>query len=123
LLGRTAARIAAGEPPREPSTPKGAGRLDQPIAFARIHHYLAMATPLLWTRQPDTIGVLGLAINACAEKDGYGAERERIADLLVCARDLWRATAEVEEDERTQLNRLTFRLLHIADIFTATTVA
>ena len=123
MLGKTAERIAAGESAREPTTPKGAGRLDQPITFARIHHYLAMATPLLWTRQPDTIGVLGLAINACAERDGFFEERERIAELLSCARDLWRVTAEADEDERVELSRLTFRLLHIADIFTATTVA
>ena len=123
MLGRTAARIAAGEAPREPRTPHGASRLDQPITFARIHHYLAMATPLLWTRQRDTIGVLGLAINACAEKDGFVDERERIAELLTCARDLWRVTAEADEDERVELGRLTFRLLHIADIYTATTVA
>jgi predicted TIM-barrel fold metal-dependent hydrolase len=123
MLGGTALRIADGEPPREPSAPKGAGRLDQPITFARIHHYLAMATPLLWTRQPDTIGVLGLAINACAERDGYVEERERIAELLTCARDLWRGSAEADEADRVELGRLTFRLIHIADILTATTVA
>jgi uncharacterized protein len=122
MLGRTATRIAAGEPPREPTPPRGAARLDQPITFARIHHYLAMATPLLWTRQRDTIGVLGLAINACAERDGYVEERERIAELLTCARDLWRVTAEADEDERVDLGRLTFRLLHIADIYTSTTL-
>ena len=122
MLGRTAARIAAGEPPREPTPPKGSSRLDQPITFARIHHYLAMATPLLWTRQRDTIGVLGLAINACAERDGFVKERERIAELLTCARDLWRVTAEADEDERVDLGRLTFRLLHIADIYTSTTL-
>jgi len=123
MLGRTAARIAAGEAPAEPTPPNGPGRLDQPITFARIHHYLAMATPLLWTRQPDTIGVLGLAINACAERDGYVEERERIAELLSCARDLWRLTAETDESDRTELSRLTFRLIHLADILTATTVA
>ena len=122
MLGRTAARIAAGEPPLEPTPPKGSARLDQPITFARIHHYLAMATPLLWTRQRDTIGVLGLAINACAERDGFVEERERIAELLTCARDLWRVTVEADEDERVDLGRLTFRLLHIADIYTSTTV-
>src|SRR5918994_1005724 len=106
---------------RTPRT--GRERLTQPITFARIHHYLAMATPLLWTRQPDTIGVLGLAINACAERDGLVEERERIAELLSCARALWRVTAEADEEERAELSRLTFRLLHIADIYTATTVA
>ena len=47
------------------------GTLVQPMQLARIHQYLSMATPLLWTRQPDTVGVLGLAINACAERNGY----------------------------------------------------
>ena len=37
------------------------------MVLARIHQYLSMATPLLWARQPDTIGVLGLALNACEE--------------------------------------------------------
>jgi predicted TIM-barrel fold metal-dependent hydrolase len=123
LLGGTAARIAAGEAPRVPTPPRGPTRLEQPITFARIHHYLAMATPLLWTRQPDTIGVLGLALNACGERDGYVEARERIAELVSCARELWRATAEAEDDaERMELGRLTFRLVHIADIVAVTTV-
>ncbi len=71
LLSRSAERIAAGEPPREPTRPDGRRTIEQPLAFARIHHYLSMATPLLWTRQTDTIGVLGLALNACAERDGF----------------------------------------------------
>ena len=124
MLGRTAARIAAGERPAEPTAVKGRDRIEQPLAFARIHHYLAMATPLLWTRQADTIGVLGLAVNACRERDGYLDARERIAELLSCARDLWRAAAEIEdESERVELGRLTFRLIHLADIETVTTVA
>ena len=45
--------------------------LAQPMQLARIHQYLSMATPLLWMRQPDTVGVLGLAINACAERNGH----------------------------------------------------
>ena len=39
------------------------------MTFARIHQYLSMATPLLWMRQADTIGVLGLALNACDERE------------------------------------------------------
>jgi uncharacterized protein len=121
MLGRSAARIANGEPPLEPTPPNGRRTLEQPITFARIHHYLAMATPLLWTRQTDTIGVLGLALNACRERDGFEEERERIADLLACARDLWRTLPETEsESDRVELGRLTFRLLHLADILTVT---
>ncbi|MDQ3889339.1 MAG: hypothetical protein M3312_02180, partial [Actinomycetota bacterium] len=124
VLAGSAARIAAGEPPREPTAPSRRATLEQPITFARIHNYLAMATPLLWTRQQDTIGVLGLALNACRERDGYGDVRERIAELVACARDLWVTAAEVEdEDERIRLGRTTFRLIHLADIEAVTASA
>lgn len=122
MLGRSAARIADGHEPLPPSQPNGHPVLAQPITFARIHHYLAMATPLLWTRQTDTIGVLGLALNACRERDGYEETREQIADLLSCARELWRTLPETEtETERIDLSRLTFRLIHLADILAVTT--
>jgi uncharacterized protein len=121
MLGRSAARIADSEPPLAPTPPNGRRTLEQPITFARIHHYLAMATPLLWTRQTDTIGVLGLALNACRERDGFEHERERIADLLACARELWRTLPESEsESDRVELGRLTFRLIHLADILAVT---
>ncbi|HET9213744.1 MAG TPA: amidohydrolase family protein [Gaiellaceae bacterium] len=121
MLGASAARIADGEPQTALSAPKRIDRLAQPLAFARIHHYLAMAAPLLWTRQADTIGVLGLALNACAERDGHVEARERIADLLSTARDLWRSLPETEDEtERRRLSRATFRLVHVADILTLT---
>ncbi|MEX0817744.1 MAG: amidohydrolase family protein [Gaiellales bacterium] len=124
MLGRSAGRIADGEPPLPLTQPKRNGILAQPITLARIHQYLAMATPLLWTRQTDSIGVLGLALNACAERDGHAEERDRIAELLSCARELWRTLPEAEEDaERMQLGRTTFRLIHLADILAVTTVA
>jgi uncharacterized protein len=116
LLGRTAARIVAGDPPVEPTAPRPRLTLEQPMAFARIHSYITMATPLLWTRQQDSIGVLGLALNACRERDGHVETRERISELLAAARDLWRSAAEVEEDERFAIGRTTFRLLHLADV-------
>ena len=81
MLAGNANRIADGEAPLEPTAPRGSEMFAQPMAFARIHQYLSMATPLLWTRQPDTIGVLGLALNACAERDGHAEERERIREL------------------------------------------
>lgn len=121
MLGGSAARIAAGEPPLSPTAPKGSMRLEQPLTLARIHHYLAMATPLLWTRQGDTIGVLGLALNACQERDGFVEQRERIADLLATAREVWRTVPEADDDgERVVLSRFTFRLIHLADILTMT---
>ena len=121
MLGRSAARIANGEPAPELTPPNGRGTLAQPLTFARIHHYLTMATPLLWTQQMDTIGVLGLALNACRERDGYAEERARIADLISCARELWRTVPETETDaERSEVRRLTFRLVHLADILAVT---
>ena len=123
LLGGTSMRIADGEPPKPPTRPVGPGRIDQPLTLIRIHSYLTMAAPLLWTRQPDTIGVLGLAINACAERDEHAETRERIAELLSCARDLWRTLPELEEDaDRVRLGRSTFRLIHLADILAVTTI-
>ncbi|MBA3717105.1 MAG: amidohydrolase family protein [Actinobacteria bacterium] len=122
MLGRSAARIADGEPPIEPTAPRGSDTFSQPMIFARIHQYLSMATPLLWTRQPDTIGVLGLALNATDHRNGNVPEElDRIKELLVTARDMWRAAPEVEdEQERRRLSRMTFRLIHLADIWAVT---
>ncbi len=124
MLVGNAARIAEGEPPLEPGPPRGGGTFSQPMAFARIHQYLSMATPLLWTRQADTIGVLGLALNACADRDGHLEERERIRDLLIAARDLWRSLPELDDEaEQRIVSRTTFRLVHLADILAVTSGA
>jgi hypothetical protein len=121
MLSGTASRIADGEPPLEPSAPRGSATFSQPMAFARIHQYLSMATPLLWTRQADTIGVIGLALNATADRDGHQEERERIRELLEAARDLWRSLPEVDDEgEQRLVSRTTFRLIHLADILTVT---
>jgi uncharacterized protein len=124
MLAGNANRIADGEPPLAPSQPRGSDTFTQPMAFARIHQYLSMATPLLWTRQPDTIGVLGLALNACDERNGRPDELEQIRELISTARDLWRGLPEVEEEaDRVRVSRATFRLIHLADIFAVTTDA
>jgi predicted TIM-barrel fold metal-dependent hydrolase len=121
VLAGNANRIAAGEPPLEPTAPKGGETFSQPMAFARIHQYLSMATPLLWTRQPDTVGVIGLALNATYDRDGHTDERERIKELLIAARELWRLIPEVtEEPDQRIISRMTFRLIHLADILAVT---
>ena len=125
VLAGNANRIADGEPPREPSQPKGIDIFSQPIALARIHQYLSMATPLLWTRQPDRVGVLGLALNACDDRtNGHRDELEQIRELLSAAQAMWRALPE-EGDERDRMahTRATFRLIHLADIVAVTTGA
>jgi uncharacterized protein len=117
MLSGTASALADGHDLPEPTTPLGSDTLSQPLQLARIHQYLSMATPLLWSRQADTVGILGLAINACSERNGHAAEVDRIYDLIVAARDLW-ATVPSLPDELQQrtATRLTFRLLHLADI-------
>ena len=125
VLAGNANRIADGEAAREPSAPKGVDIFQQPMALARIHQYLSMATPLLWTRQQDNIGVLGLALNACNDRaNGHRGELEQIRELLTTAREMWRAMPEEGDDrDRMQHARATFRLLHLADIVAVTTSA
>jgi uncharacterized protein len=125
MLAGSAKRILAGEPPLALTPPRGGSDLAQPITLARIHQYLSMATPLLWTRQADTIGVLGLALNACDERsNGHREETERIRELLLAARDLWRTLPESENDaELRSTARIAFRLLHLANIEAVTAAA
>jgi predicted TIM-barrel fold metal-dependent hydrolase len=122
VLAGNANRIADGEPPRTPSAPKGIEIFQQPMAHARIHQYLSMATPLLWTRQQDTVGVLGLALNACDDRaNGHREELDQIRELLLTARELWRALPEEgDEKDRMAHARATFRLIHLADILAVT---
>jgi predicted TIM-barrel fold metal-dependent hydrolase len=123
LLAGNAKRIVAGEPPRQPTSPIGGDSFSQPLTLARIHQYLSMATPLLWTRQQDTIGVLGLALNATQERNGHRPETEQIRQLLIVAGDLWRELADAEQDapETIRAGRVVFRLIHLADILAVTT--
>jgi predicted TIM-barrel fold metal-dependent hydrolase len=117
LLWGNAAAIAAGGPLPEPTAPLGRAELDQPLQLARIHQYLSMATPLLWSRQPDTVGLLGLALSACAERNGYVDAVDRIRELLVAAQELWATVPGLAEERALRTTaRLTFRLIHLADI-------
>jgi uncharacterized protein len=124
MLGGNAARIADGEPPLEPSQPRGLDVLRQPLAHARIHQYLSMAMPLLFTRQPDAFGALGLALNACQEPSGQRNGLDRIEELLFAARDLWRTIPEADDEtERRLVARTTVRLIQIADTLAVTSQA
>jgi uncharacterized protein len=125
VLADNANRIAAGEPPLAPSAPKGSDTFQQPMSFARIHQYLSMATPLLWTRQPDRIGVLGLALNATHDRtNGHREELDQIRELLTAAQAMWLTFPEdADERDRIAHMRATFRLIHLADIVAVTTPA
>jgi uncharacterized protein len=125
MLGGSARRIAAGQEALPLTPPRGPQNISHPLTFARIHQYLSMATPLLWTRQADTIGVLGLALNACDERaNGHREDTERIRELLSVARDLWRVFPEAEDEtERVRTARIAFRLVHLANITAVTSAA
>jgi predicted TIM-barrel fold metal-dependent hydrolase len=121
LFAGSARRICRGDDPVPLSPPQGPESISQPLTFARIHAYLSMATPLLWTRQADTIGVLGLALNACDERsNGYREQTEQIRELLLAARDLWLVLPEVDEADRPRAGRAAFRMVHLANILAVT---
>jgi predicted TIM-barrel fold metal-dependent hydrolase len=117
MLAANANALADGTELPEPTEPMGTDTIAMPLQFARIAQYLSMATPLLWSRQADQVGVLGLAINTCAERNGHGEAADRIRELLEAARDLWATVPEIEEEvEARQTMRLTHRLVHMAQI-------
>jgi predicted TIM-barrel fold metal-dependent hydrolase len=125
MLGGNARRMIAGEELEPLSAPKGPTSLVQPLTFARIHQYISMAVPMLWMRQRDAIGAIGLAVNASRERsNGHPDESERIEELLVTAQELWRAGAEIEDDdERVLAFRAAIQLVNLADMVSLTTRA
>ncbi len=121
MLAGNANRLADGDELPEPTKPVGGDTIEQPLQLARIHLYLAQAIPFLWMRQPDTIGVLGLALNACAEQNGHTETTSRIAELIETAGVLWARLPDATDDgDRFTLFRTAARLLQIADVESVT---
>jgi predicted TIM-barrel fold metal-dependent hydrolase len=123
MLGENARRIADNEPLPALTDPRGADALVQPLTFARIHQYISMAVPMLWLRQRDGIGALGLAVNASRERDGHVEESERIEELLATAAELWREGELESDDERVAAMRRAIQLVNLADLIAVTTRA
>ena len=125
MLGGSVRRMVDGEELEPLSAPKGPSSLVQPLTFARIHQYISMAVPLLWLRQRDAIGAIGLAVNASRERsNGHPEQSERIQELLMTAQELWRACGELEDDEeRVQAFRGAIQLVNLADMVSLTTRA
>ena len=99
LFAGNANRIADGEQPLEPSQPQGTEILEQPLAQARIHQYLSMAMPLLFTRQQDAFGALGLALNATEEPNGITARSSTRSASCSSRRATSGATLPEAEDD------------------------
>ena len=123
MLGETARGIVEGARPPALTPPVGAASLTQPLTFARIHQYISMAVPMLWLRQRDAVGALGLAVNASRERDGHTEESERIQELLSTAGDLWREGGELADDDRVKTMRAAIQLVNLADLIAVTTRA
>lgn len=125
MLGGTARRMQADEELEPLSGPKGPTSLVQPLTFARIHQYISMAVPMLWLRQRDAIGAIGLAVNASRERsNGHPDASERIEELLSTAQELWRSCAEIEDDgDRVTTFRAAIQLVNLADMVALTTRA
>ena len=124
MLGGNALAIAENRPPAQLTSPKGGSSLVQPLTFARIHQYISMAVPMLWMRQRDAIGALGLAVNASRERDGQVEESRRIEELLVTAHGLWGESADLaSDDERVAGMRVAIQLVNLADLIAVTTRA
>ena len=124
MLGETARCIADRKPLPELTAPKAMKTLGQPLTFARIHQYISMAVPLLWLRQRDAVGALGLAVNASRERNGYLEEAAQIEELLTTAQLLWREGGEVvSDDDRVEAMRTAIQLVNIADLIAITTRA
>jgi uncharacterized protein len=124
MLGGSARRIAEREALEPLSAPKGPTSLVQPLTFARIHQYISMAVPMLWLRQKDAIGAIGLAVNASRERsNGHPEAAERIQELLVTAQELWRDGGDLQDDERVKTFRAAIQLVNLADMVSLTTRA
>ena len=125
MLGATALTIAAGDPLPTLSPPKSLESIAHPLPLARIHQYIAMATPLLWMRQPDSPGALGLALNAAHEANVDGLpDADLVRRALSIAAELWAGIGEIEDrDESERVARPARMLVHIADILVVTAPA
>ena len=122
MLGETAQGIADGAHLPELSPAKGPKEITHPLPLARIHSYIAMATPLLWMRQPDVAGGLGLALNAAHEANIDGVpDADLIRAALTTASELWVGIGEIEDrQESERIARTARQLVHIADVLAVT---
>jgi predicted TIM-barrel fold metal-dependent hydrolase len=122
MLGETAQGIADGAPLPALSPAKGPEEITHPLPLARIHAYIGMAMPLLWMRQPDVGGGLGLALNAAHEANIDGVpDVDLIRSALSIASKLWIGIGEIQDRQESELiARAARQLVHLADILAVT---
>jgi predicted TIM-barrel fold metal-dependent hydrolase len=124
VLGGAALDIIQRRPLPRLGSPLGSAIFTQPMPFARIHHYLAMTTPLFWLAQGDVLGALGLAVNASLERDGFPDESDQIHELLATAQEVWTGSLAIDDAvDRRRVSRIALGLVHLADMLAVTTRA
>jgi hypothetical protein len=106
-------RVARGEPAATLSPPL----LDGPPAMSfqrlRINDYMMTTMALLWMRQPDMPGALGLALRACDVE--ASPELTDVAELIEAASVLWAEGLTHDQPEQiTPYTRAASRLLQVA---------
>ena len=123
MLGETAVAIADGSPLPPFTEPTGPGSIAHPLPLARIHQYIGMVTALLWMRQPDRGGGLGLALNTAHEANTDDVpDIDLIRAALSCAAELWSGIGEIEDrQESERIARPARQLVHLADVLAVTT--
>jgi predicted TIM-barrel fold metal-dependent hydrolase len=94
VFWNTAERVAAGTAAERLSEPLLPREVTVPLQRLRVAEYLGMVMTLLWTRQPDTPGALGLAMRAC---DGSEPLADA-AEALEAAAAAWAAGLSADDD-------------------------
>jgi uncharacterized protein len=122
MLGGTAAAIAARSSLPRLTAPKGPQTITHSLPLARIHQYISMATPMLWMRQPDRGGALGLALNAAHEANVDSVpDADLIRRALSTAAEVWSGIGEIDDPQESERTARPARMLvHIADILAVT---
>ena len=119
VLGGTLEGILRGELPATMSEPLAPASWTFPHSSLRVFSYLAAATPLVWMRQADAIGLLGLALGACVE-DGLAP----VGALIDAAARLWADWVQSPDGDRnepfSETQRAIYGLLHLAQTATYT---
>jgi len=103
LLSGNAEALADGHDLPEPGKPVGSDTFSQSMQLARIHQYLSMALPLIFMRQQDSFGALGLAINACNERNGHVEELDQMRPHRLVEIEHFFQTYKILEDKMVEV--------------------
>ena len=122
MLGETALALRDSKPLPALTASRGSGTITHSLPLARLHHYISMAVPTLWLRQPDVAESLGLALNTAHEANVDGVpDADLIRRALSVAAEIWEGIGEIDDrQESERVARPARQLVHVADILAIT---